>query len=121
MYEQRSERVLFRYKLTRKFQQQRLNKIRFIMGFGDLIDIFYIKIVLMKKALVKKLFVLDVEHSQEVYIPDLISCDLYPRSFRYYDPIISITNKMFTNKSRMYHALRTDLNLKVNQDQDKKK
>ena len=113
--------MVFRYKLTRNLQERRLNKLKFIISFGDLVDIFYIKAVLIKKSLVKKLFVMDVEHSQEVYIPDLLSCDLYPRSFRYYDPIISITNKMFTNKSRVYHALRTDFNLKKNQDQDQKK
>ena len=98
-----------------------MNKIRFMIGFGELVDLFYIKAVLIKKALVKKIFVLDIEHSQEVYIPDLLSCDLYPRSFRYYDPIISITNKMFSNKSRVFHALRTDHNLKKNQRQDFKK
>lgn len=114
MYEQRSERVLFRYKFLRKVLEQKLNKIKFVIGFGDLVDIYFIRAVLMKKALVKKLFVLDVEHGQEVYIPDLLSCDLYPRSFRYYDPIISITNRMFSAKSRVYHALRTDHNLRKN-------
>ena len=98
-----------------------MNKIRFIIGFGDLVDLFYIKAVLIKKALVKKIFVLDVEHSQEVYIPDLLSCDMYPRSFRYYDPIITITNRMFANKSRVFHALRTDHNLQKNQKKDIKK
>lgn len=65
----------------------------------------------MKKALLKKIFVLDLEHSQEVYIPDILSCEIYPKSFRYYDPIISITNRVFSDKSRVFHALRTDHNL----------
>lgn len=121
MYEQRSARVLFRYKYLRLIQEYKLNKIKFIIGFGDLVDLYYIKAVLMKKAIVKKIFVLDIEHSQEVFIPDLLSCDLYPRSFRYYDPIISITNKMFSNKSRVFHALRTDHNLQKNQRNDFKK
>lgn len=58
------------------------------------------------------MFVLDLEHSQEVFIPDVLSCDVYPYSYRYYDPIISITNKMFNEKSKMYHCLKTDFYLK---------
>ena len=59
-----------------------------MLGIGDLIDIFYIKTVLLKKALLKKQFVITVEHNLECYIPDELSCDRYPKSFRYYDPII---------------------------------
>ena len=59
---------------------------------GIFIDIFYIRAILHKKALMKKKFVLDVEHNLEVFIPNDLSCDLYPYSFRYYDPIIQITD-----------------------------
>ena len=46
---------------------------------------------------------------------------MYPYSFRYYDPIISITNKMFAHKSKMYHCLKTDFYLKKLQGKDFKK
>ena len=59
-----------------------------MLGVGDLIDIFFIKAILIKKALLKKQFVLDVEHNLECYIPHELSLDMYPYSFRYYDPII---------------------------------
>ena len=75
MYEQRSQRVMFRYKFNRKRLEIRLNKIKFMLAMGDLVDIFYIKAVLLKKILVKQIFVLDMEHSQEVHIPDILSCD----------------------------------------------
>ena len=56
--------------------------------FGELIDQFYIKAVLLKKSLLKKRFVLEVEHNLECYIPDELTIDRYPYSFRYYDPVI---------------------------------
>lgn len=71
-----------------------------------------IKCVLMRIKLRKKLFVLDLEHSQEVYIPDELSCDLWPSSFHYYDPIIQITNQLFSHKSKLYHSLKTEFFLK---------
>lgn len=58
------------------------------MRLGIFIDIFYLKAILYKKYLIKKQFVLNVEHNLEIFIPNELSCDLYPRSFRYYDPII---------------------------------
>ena len=59
-----------------------------MLGFAGLTDIFYIKALLLKKALIKKQFVLDVEHNLECYIPDELTLDRYPYSFRYYDPTI---------------------------------
>lgn len=88
MYEQRSIRVMIKFKLNQKQIDQQLTKLRFIIGIGELIDVFYLKAVLLKKALVKQRFVLDVEHNLECYIPDELSCDKYPYSFRYYDPVI---------------------------------
>ena len=88
IYEIRSIRVMIRYKLDKKVIEQQLTKVRFMMGIAGLIDIFYIKALLLKKALLKKQFVLDVEHNLECYIPDDLTLDRYPNSFRYYDPVI---------------------------------
>ena len=121
MYEQRSYRVLLKYKWNKMQLQNKLNKIKFLIGVGELVDIFYIKAVLLKKSLVKQIFVLDIEHNQEIYIPDLLSVDMYPYSFRYYDPIITITNRLFDKKQKMYHCLKTEFFLKKLQGKDFKK
>ena len=63
-------------------------KIKFIIGVGGLNDIFLIKAVLKKIEITKQSFVLDLEQAREVFIPHELSCDVYPASFRYYDPII---------------------------------
>ena len=56
-----------------------------------------------------------------MYIPNNLSCDIYPYSYRYYDPVISITNRLFDSKSKMYHCLKTDFFLKKLQGKDFKK
>lgn len=59
-----------------------------MIAVGGLIDIFYIKCTLRKISLMKKLFVLELEQGQEVFIPKDLTCDNYPFSYHYYDPII---------------------------------
>lgn len=98
MYEQRSRRVMLKYKYDKMIIQQHLTKVRLLLGLAELPDIFYIKVVLLKKALIKKDFVLDVEHNLECFIHDELTCDKYPLSFRYYDPVIQITNQLFSQK-----------------------
>ena len=89
---------MVRYKFDKMKISTKLDKYKFMLGIGDLHDVFYIKTILKKKALIKQQFVLEMEHEQEVYIPDELSCDQYPKSFRYYDPIIQITNQLFSTK-----------------------
>lgn len=121
MYELRSIRVMIRYKLDKKMLEQQLTKVRFMLGVAGLVDIFYIKAILLKKALLKKQFVLEVEHNLECYIPDELTIDKYPYSFRYYDPIIQITNQLFSQKQKLYHCLKTDFYLKKIKGNDFKK
>lgn len=96
MYELRSKRVMIKFKLDQKIIEQQLTKVKCMLIFGELIDMFYIKAVLLKKSLLKKKFCLEVEHNLECYIPDELSCDQYPYSFRYYDPVIQVTNQLFS-------------------------
>jgi hypothetical protein len=49
-----------------------------MLGVGGLTDIFYLKAVERKIDLQKKMFVLELEQGQEVYIPNELSCDTYP-------------------------------------------
>ena len=88
MYEQRSHRVMMRYRLNKQVIDRKIIQIRFLLGFGGLIDIFYIRAAILKKSLLKKQFVLEIEHNLECYIPGELSCDQYPASFQFYDPII---------------------------------
>lgn len=54
MYEQRSQRVMIKFKLDKKIIEQQLTKVRFMLGIAELIDIFLIKALLLKKSLLKR-------------------------------------------------------------------
>jgi len=76
---------------------------------------------LKKITLLKQMFVLDIEHNLECYIPEELSCDTYPKSFQYYDPIVQIINQLFAVKSKLYHCLKTEFFIKKIVARDVKK
>jgi len=61
MYEQRSDRVKLQMKFKRMTMSHELTKVKFMLGVGGLMDIFYLKSVIKKIGLKKKLFVLELE------------------------------------------------------------
>ena len=88
MYLARDVGTKLRFKFNQRVLHEELLKIKFILGVGALSDLFFIKAILVKYEMIKKKFVLELEQGQEVFIPEGLTCDVYPRSFRYYDPII---------------------------------
>jgi len=64
-----------------------LRKIEFIICFNVLKGEVYNFLLMKSIDLTKKLFVLDIEQGNEVWIPKSLSLDGYPKSFQYYDPI----------------------------------
>ena len=111
MYEQRSDRIKLQMKFKRMQMNSMLTKTKFMLGVGGLSDIFFIQTTLRKIALQKKLFVLELEGGQEVYIPNELSVDSYPRCFSYYDPVIQIVNDLFNRDNQVFHTLKTEFNL----------
>ena len=63
MYEVRSRRVMLKYKFDRIILQQMLVKVDCMIMFANLIDTLFIEAVLQRNSLVKRLFVLDIEHN----------------------------------------------------------
>ena len=91
--------------------EEQLIKLKFILAVGGLTDIFYIIATLKKYELVKQHFVLEMELGQEVFIPKILSCDKYPLSYRFYDPIIQIINQFFSQESKIYYSFKTEFRL----------
>lgn len=81
------------------------------MAVGGLTDMFYIIATLRKYEIIKDLFVLELELGQEVFIPSTLSCDKYPLSYRFYDPIIQIINYLFSQESKTYYQFKTEFRL----------
>jgi len=84
------------YKHDKNVLNAKLLKVKFMLGVGGLMDIFYLKSVIKKIQLKKQLFVLELEQGQEVFIPNELSVESYPPTFTYYDPVIQIINHLFT-------------------------
>lgn len=82
-----------------------------MLGCGELIDAFFIKCSLLRIDLIKQKFILELEQGQEVFIPSELSCDSYPVSFRYYDPIIQMANYLTNLEAKLYHQLKTQFNI----------
>ena len=57
------------------------------------------------------MFALQLESGTEVYIPHELACDKYPISFRYYDPIILISNDYFAGDSKIYHQMKAEMSV----------
>lgn len=111
MYLVRNVGAQLRFKFNDRVINEELVKLRFLLGVGGLNDLFFIKTILKKKEMIKKKFVLDLERGQEVFIPRDLSCDIYPPSFRYYDPIIQIINHYISKHSKIYYSFKTEFNL----------
>ena len=52
MYDQRSSRVMVNYKHNKNVLDAKLLKVKFMLGVGNITDVFYIKTLLKKKHLV---------------------------------------------------------------------
>jgi len=53
MYDQRSSRVMINYKYDKNVLDAKLLKVKFMLGVGNITDVFYIKTLIKKKQLVK--------------------------------------------------------------------
>jgi hypothetical protein len=77
-------------KMRRNHNQDMLIKLRMVVGSRSIRGIKFLECLMKKIAIVKELFVQELEQGKECFIPKDLSQDSFPYSFRYYDPIISI-------------------------------
>ena len=61
-----------------------------VIGAKTIGGLPYVEALLTKIKIQKQLFVYEVEKGGECFIPNELSQDELPKSFRYYDPIIAI-------------------------------
>jgi hypothetical protein len=61
--------------------------------------------LLLKIETSKKLFVLDISDGDEMFIPNDLSLNQLPMSFRYYDPLIQIVQERFSEETLDYFKL----------------
>jgi len=59
-----------------------------------------------KVKLTKELFVLEIEKGHEVLIPKVLSQDLLPWGFRYYDPILKIIKTNMNIQRKEFYGVK---------------
>lgn len=73
MYPPRSVKGSTAFKLRRQMLAEMVSKLNLVVGMRMVRDIFFVKVLLMKIELTKRLFVLDVEQGTETFIADDLS------------------------------------------------
>ena len=77
-----------------------------ILGVRAISGILYIEALLKKIQLVKEILIYDIEQGNETFIPQELSQDNLPHSFRYYDPIIAIVQENISDTKREHLAFK---------------
>ena len=75
-------------------------KLNILLSLRAFCDFFFIKALLTKIELTKKLFSIDMEQGSEVYIPRDLAQDDLPWSFRYYDPIMNLAETTMSQEAK---------------------
>ena len=73
MYPPRSIKGSTAFKLRRQMLAEMVNKLNLVCSMRMMSDIFFVKVLLMKFELTKRLFVLEIEQGMETFISDDIA------------------------------------------------
>ena len=72
---------------------------------------FLIKLMIQKIQSIKDLFTLEIQSGNEIYIPNELSQDKLPSSFRYYDFILNYVMDNMSHDTNELVRFRNDLKL----------
>ena len=67
----------------------------------------FIETILKKLELVKELFLMDLEITEEVLIPKELSQDMLPYSYRYYDYILLLIQEKATSDKKAFSKMKS--------------
>lgn len=104
-----SHQAFIQYKFNKKSRELILSKLTLMLKLKLIGDIIYVYILLKRIEIAKELMVLEVEQGNEVLISGELSQDGLPASFRYYDSIIRIVQKMMKPNRREYYMNKKQL------------
>jgi len=95
-----------------------VSKLNLVCSMRMVTDFFFIKVLLMKFELTKRLFVLEIEQGMETSISDDITQSDLPWSFRFYDPVLKIVDAEISDESRQFFNLKAQMLVNQKQDRD---
>lgn len=103
-----------RYKFNRFKAEKNIKKIKNLLQSKSLSGPRFLMGQLKLYELTKKIFILEFELGNEVLIPQALSQDQLPLSFRYYDPIIQFIQMKLSMQRREFFKVKKQLAIVFN-------
>ena len=75
-------------------------KFELLINLRSIRTIDFVRFNLKKIELAREIFLKEIEHGSEVFIPSEISSDHYPQSMRFYDHILIHLQNNMSNEMR---------------------
>ena len=113
MYEKKTEAKFFTEKRIKTDLEVKHARIRLVLNLKSLQGTLYLKTVLEKIEISRKLFVIAVQDGDEIFIPSDLSQSKLPISFRYYDPIIQVVQERMAPGKSDYFKLKNSLKQEI--------
>lgn len=110
------KKMYFRFKESAK--QDLYLKLKLLLSMKAINGELFLQVILRCIQLQKEIFLLEVEEGREVYIPQELSQDHLPHSFRYYDPILKLIQDCCSRNQKESFRTGFDINVKRIQDDD---
>ena len=89
------------------------NRLKLMIRYRLLGGLLFTKVLLMRNEVSKKLLLLDIELGREVLIPEELSQDKLPLSFRYYDSILRFIQTRISKEKQEQFNLRKQMALSM--------
>ena len=109
MYQRKSCEQILKFKINLSHREDLLMKLKFIKCLNAYSGATYIHLLLQQISLSKELLQLHIEQGDEVLIPAELSQNHLPQSFRFYDPILQMVERNFSEEKKNFYLLRNHL------------
>ena len=99
------------YKFKRYKLEKNAHKIKNLLVSKQITGPRYLMAWIKIFEIIKQLFLLELEQDSDVLIPEELSQDKLPMSFRYYDPVIMLIQEKLSKDRRAYLMVKKQINL----------
>lgn len=109
---------MLKFKFQRGNLRKQFSTLKMLISIKAFSGIFMIMAILKRIEISKKIFIIDIEQGQEVFIPGDLQQNKLPMTFRYFDPILQYIQESISKEKKQYFALKTSFNLEQMRDRD---
>ena len=97
------------HKFKKKLRVIRYNTLNIMIKMQIINGPRFIEALLVRSMLTKELFLMDIEQGSEINIPQELSQDHLPPSFRYYDQILLLIQEKLSQNRRVFSKIKIKL------------